>query len=595
MRSTSNHSRRQFLAQSAVVGTAARALSIAPSAVVPVLASETVEPKVYGSLRISAVARPANLEKKAVELITRTISERSGCRITQASDAQYLLTLATDVKIGAEGFRIERKSNSARIVGGDGRGLLYGVGRFLRDCRYAPTGILPGGWSGTRVPQLPVRGIYFATHFHNFYHDAPLAEVVRYVEELSLWGCNSLMVWFDMHHYRGINDPAVVLMIERLRAILRAANGVGMGVGILFLANEGYSSTPASVRVTPGPAQYNCEVCPSQPGGIDLILENRREFLERFADIDVEYFCMWPHDQGGCGCESCKPWGARGFVECIRHLNPMLSKMFPRARTIVSTWCFDTEGMKGEFEGLWRAIGKEPSLADFVMADAHSKFPPFVLEHGQPGGVPMLNFPEISMMGMFPWGGYGLNPLPQHIDRMWQASCHLMSGGFPYSEGIYEDVNKAIMLQLYWNPGRQVRDIIREYAAYEWSWEYAEALTNVAMRLGDGAQLRLIRGAHGELLPRDVPWYTLPTLDASQEDLSAIHRVEPSLTPYAQRSWRWRVFWLRVAIENELRGSNGKPTAQADSYFEELIDIYHARHALLCVTPPSAQVLRIRK
>lgn len=54
---------------------------------------------------------------------------------------------------------------------------------------------------------------------------------------------------------------------------------------------------------------------------------------------------------------------------------------------------------------------------------------------------------------------------------MWQAFRHLLSSGFPYSEGIYDDVNKAIMLQLWWEPGRQPRDIIREYAAYEWSSE----------------------------------------------------------------------------------------------------------------------------
>lgn len=26
-------------------------------------------------------------------------------------------------------------------------------------------------------------------------------------------------------------------------------------------------------------------------------------------------------------------------------------------------------------------------------------------------------------------------------------------GGFPYSEGIYEDLNKAIIAGFYWNPG----------------------------------------------------------------------------------------------------------------------------------------------
>jgi hypothetical protein len=336
---------------------------------------------------------------------------------------------------------------------------------------------------------------------------------------------------------------------------------------------------------------------------MDLILKNRRELLERFSDINVEYFCVWPHDQGGCGCPDCNPWGARGFVQCIRQLNPLTRKMFPRAKTIVSTWCFDL-GIKGEFEGLWRVIAKEPSLADFIMADAHAKFPPFVLEHGKPGGVPILNFPEVSMMGMLPWGGFGHNPLPQHIDRMWQPSRHLMSGGFPYSEGIYEDVNKAVMLQLYWNPGRQVRDIIREYAAYEWSFEHAEALTNVAMRLGEGAEwgLRKEIGVNvfgrrpapvgaGDALPRDVQCYSLPSFDASRENLAAVNRAAAALTDYGRRSWRWRTLYLRVAIEDELRRSDGKPTEQSDRYFEELTSIYHAGNADPCVAPPDSRFL----
>jgi len=52
-----------------------------------------------------------------------------------------------------------------------------------------------------------VRAVNFATHFHNFYHDAPVEEVQRYVEELALWGRNVLVARFDMHHDTGIDVP----------------------------------------------------------------------------------------------------------------------------------------------------------------------------------------------------------------------------------------------------------------------------------------------------------------------------------------------------------------------------------------------------
>jgi hypothetical protein len=46
-------------------------------------------------------------------------------------------------------------------VGNDGRGLIYGTGKFLRDARYAGGGrFAPGQWRGTSVPAKPVRGMY---------------------------------------------------------------------------------------------------------------------------------------------------------------------------------------------------------------------------------------------------------------------------------------------------------------------------------------------------------------------------------------------------------------------------------------------------
>ena len=81
--------------------------------------------------------------------------------------------LAIAPGIGSEGFRIEdRPGGGVKIVGNDARGLLYGVGKLLRTSRYDCDGFTAGAWRGTSIPEKPVRGIYFATHFHNFYHDA---------------------------------------------------------------------------------------------------------------------------------------------------------------------------------------------------------------------------------------------------------------------------------------------------------------------------------------------------------------------------------------------------------------------------------------
>ncbi len=375
---------------------------------------------------------PTPLQETAARLLEQKLQDGT---VPVLPETPLRIHLDIQPGIGREGFIIRSSEpGNITVTGNDDRGLLYGIGKLLREMPSFTPSLPDAPWQIESVPVLPVRGMYFATHFHNFYHDAPLEEVTHYIEELALWGCNALLVWFDMHHYDSLQDLEAQRMIHRLRVMLKAANAVGMGAGLLFLANEGYRSSPPALRVTPAPAQYNVEICPSQPGGMDLILKWRREVLACFADLDIEYVCIWPHDQGGCGCADCNPWGARGFVRLVRALNPMVAEFFPSAQRIVSTWWFDYD-ITGEYAGLWDAVRQEPDMLDYLMVDAHQAFPQYVLDHGVPEAKPVLNFPEISMQGMYPWGGFGINPLPRHIDRLWQPSKHLLAGGFPYSEG----------------------------------------------------------------------------------------------------------------------------------------------------------------
>lgn len=518
------------------------------------------------------------------------------------SDTPTRISLDIQPGIGREGFRISGDDDECiTITGNDDRGLLYGVGKLLRELP-SFTESLPGAqWRIESVPVLPVRGMYFATHFHNFYHDAPLAEVTRYIEELALWGCNALLVWFDMHHYDSLQDPEAQRMIHRLQVMLQAANDVGMGAGLLFLANEGYRSSPEALRVTPAPMQYNVEICPSKPQGMDLILKWRHEVLACFANLDIEYVCIWPHDQGGCGCADCNPWGAQGFVKLVRALNPMVKAFFPAARIIVSTWCFDYH-ITSEYAGLWDAVRQEPGMLDYLMVDAHDTFPQYILDHGIPAEKPALNFPEISMHGMHPWGGFGINPLPQHIDRLWQPSKHLLAGGFPYSEGIYEDINKVLMLQRYWSPDRPLSAIMHEYAAAVWSHRHAAALVKVLAALEPMELIHLHKDLKAELfshspsidpqtLPpfQERPLYTIPSGTRANNLLNAI---EQDLPDAIKEQWRWHILRLRATLDDELSRSGGCATKLSERCFAELTDIYHAQNADPTVKPPSVAVIK---
>lgn len=247
-----------------------------------------------GTLVASAVlaAEPVRVElqapsdagqQKALAVFSRIVKERAGLEVVSAKDAPLKFGFRTD--IGTEGFSVEDDAGKTIKVSGNGMpGLMAGVGKLLRTARLESGVFEPGKWRGVSVPKMPVRGIYFATHFFNWYHVAPIDEVRKYVEELALWGCNTLDVWFDMHHYQGLDDPEAQAMIRRLREILQAGQEVGLKPATGGLANEGYASSPENIRAEWVPqngyvqnlSHYHVEVCPNKPGGMEYILKTRR-------------------------------------------------------------------------------------------------------------------------------------------------------------------------------------------------------------------------------------------------------------------------------------------------------------------------------
>jgi hypothetical protein len=262
--------------------------------------------------------------------------------------------------IGSEGYMIaDNPMGGIRIVGNDDRGLLYGVGKFLRTSTYGADGFTPGRWRGKSIPQKKVRGIYLAMHFHNFYHEASVKEITSYIEDLSLWGVNALTVWYDMHDFDGIDDPAAQNMIGRLRAIFQAARSVGMDTGLMLVANEANNNSPMEMRAV-GRGRGACthvEFCPHKPGARDLLLKQFSQEFDSFSTVGVNYVIIWPYDSGSCSCEFCKPWGSNGFLYIARPIAELARRSFPHVKVVLSTWMFDGT----EWNGISSAFRSTPN------------------------------------------------------------------------------------------------------------------------------------------------------------------------------------------------------------------------------------------
>lgn len=493
------------------------------------------------------------------------LQQRGVARVVRVSSrADVVLTVNRGLP--AEAFLIENAGRAVRVAGGSPQGLLFGVGKFLRTSSYEPA-FQASAWRGLSRPQGSLRGMYFATHFHNWHHQASPAEVTRYVEDLALWGIHAFMVIFPMINLRDWNDPQAEPAMEMVRQYARAVRALGLQFAT-GVNNTMFIGAPAEIRAKPLPdptgrrGNSGHPICPSNPAGHAYLMENAARLFQRLADVGLDILVHWPYDEGGCCCEHCQPWGSRGYLKLSREFTALGRKTFPQLKSVLSTWMFDTPP-EGEWAGLSEELTRDRTGVDYILADAHEDFPRYPLDVGVPGSLPLLNFPEISMWGNGPWGGVGAHPLPARCQRLWNQVKHVVRGGFPYSEGIYEDINKAVVAQFYWERDRSARATLAEYVDYE----FGAAVRDDALALIE----ILEQSATAKALKQPVDKDAVARAHALAESMQG--RV-PS---WAAKNWRWEILHLRAVLDRERFVGGGLTTPVAEKALLRLVEIYHAQ------------------
>jgi hypothetical protein len=535
-------------------------------------------------IRVVAPGISSQFCRDAVAAFTARVEQRCPAKVVTSGSAPLTIRLRIQPGIGKEGYIIrDAKRNQIEIVGNDERGLLYGLGKLLHTSAYSSSGFAPGSWRGRSVPASQVRGVYLACHFGNYYEAAPLDELQTYVEDLAFWGINSVVLSFPPWQYDSFDDPAARKNIERIRLVMKRAKRAGLRVGLMQAENQVFRSAPRDIRNEPYPDDWGrrgnlgTNVCPSKPAGRAYLMAFWNRLLDEFRDPGLDYVAFWPYDEGGCGCKECWPWGAKGHPNLSRAVTELARRRWPDCKFILSTWMYDSPPA-GEWKGLSRLLAEDPRLTDYIMADAHEDFPRYPLENGVPGGKPLLNFPEISMWGMSPWGGYGANPLPARFQSLWNQVSGAIAGGFPYSEGIYEDINKVICSQFYWSPSQSARATVTTYAAAYFSPDVAETVTEAV----DILEKNHKRSGRARFSGAPA---------SARRAFELMTAADARLTPQARQSWRWRILYLRALIDDSLSRTNGRfRGAELRQAFDELVRIYHAQNVHTNkVAPPAME------
>lgn len=99
-------------------------------------------------------------------------------------------------------------------------------------------------WESRSAPRQPgsFRGVYMAAHYGNFFANAPHAAIRAYLEDVALWGANTLVLIAEPANWA--NYSSFEPLLDRNARIGAIAQGVGFKVGWIFL-NEGFRNDDA--------------------------------------------------------------------------------------------------------------------------------------------------------------------------------------------------------------------------------------------------------------------------------------------------------------------------------------------------------------
>lgn len=541
----------------------------------------------------------AEIMEQICSVFCTRISKRCPAKFVSEGE-ELTVRFVADSSVGKQGYRIAGNGNEITVTGDGHQGLLAGAGKFLRTSQYSKEGIVPSDWRGVSTPDSYLRGIQMDTHFCNFYHMASREELAEYVEDLALWGVNYFDVVFPLIDLNGWDDPEIEHITGQIGAIWTAAKALGLKIGLEIVPNQDFVIRREEFKAEPNQepvrrrGNNGHNMCPNKPGALDYITETYGRVLRHLKDhgVCMDFLCFWPYDEGGCGCEKCAPWGANGYLKAARAILDKVREDLPDMEVILSTWLFDTPGVQGEWAGLSAALAEKNDWVNYIMADSHTDFPQYPLTHETPGGLPLINYPEISMWALFPWGGYGANPLPERFERLWGQVKEHVRGGIAYSEGIFDDVNKVVVSQFYWDKDTTADATLKEYIAYEmagWACEDVREVIRIVennhVKTAVGNERAITRDSNTLAVTEDV------VADA-RSALALMEKVAGMLPELAATGWRWRILYIRVALDvlrfsraleqrehlteqsswiDVLRGS-----PEAKALIEELVQIYHS-------------------
>jgi hypothetical protein len=450
-------------------------------------------------------------------------------------------TIPSAAELDEEGFFVATSGRDIILLAREGRGMIYAVGKLLHTAKYFGGSMFADPPQGIDKPVMRERVLYIPPHIRNFYEVKDAESIRPIIEELALWGINGLSVVLDESEF---NDPfdnqadntEGRQIWSKDKDLLKIGRGLGLKLGLVQCPNDAYKNqlTPEITGKSGQSWNQVKLVNPTIPAGRALIMRNKENLYRDLADsgLRLDNVLVFAYDTGGCLEEACRPWIIT-FLQLVEDFATSFQHYHPGARAYVTDWLAnDDEGEmiadylnqhpQTRIAGVW----KQDRNAIQRYARLDKRFPVFT-------------FVDCTMVGG--WGTIGAQPFPAmityYIGDGWRSG---ITGLMIYTEGIFDDFNKAMATQVAWNASKDAGEFAREYAGYFFGSSVADDFWGIVQRCERSwADPRSV-GFDGNVFIENP----IDAEKLEQLTLSAGARLRPDI----RSSWRWQVFEYRARI-----------------------------------------------
>lgn len=487
-------------------------------------------------------------EKKAVEMLVDEVRKRTLIRwavvnalptsqdvpaIVVGPHSKIRLLAATAVKPAAttdanrpEGYQIVTRGSPpiVTVAGNDERGVMFGVGRLLRELRMHRLKVeLPGSFQETSAPETKLRGHQLGYRPKTNSYDAwDIQQWEQYYRDLIVFGTNAIELIPPRSDDDADSPHFPAPPMEMMTDMSRVADEYGLDVWIWYPAmDEDYANLKT----------------------VEMALREWEEVYKRLPRIDVIFV----------------PGGDPGhthpipLMALLEKQAALLKKYHPQAQMWMSPQSFNKD-WDDEF---YKFMKTEPQWLDGIVFGPQNRIGLYELRQQIPARYPIRGYPDIThstnaQHAVEEWDlAFGsiearevINPRPLAMEKIFRYYQPATIGFLTYSEGCNDDVNKFVWSGLGWNSKTPVKQILQQYSRYfiaeQFTDDFAEGL------------LALERNWVGPLL----------TNTGVETTLQKFQAMEQTGGPKLLLNWRFQQALYRAYYDAHLRDRLIAETAQ---------------------------------